>query len=412
MRKMSTTTAIEFEHVSKKFVLHHERPHSFQEMVIDLFRPRRRDDQEEFWALKDVSFEVPRAETIGLIGPNGSGKSTTLKLIARILEPTSGQIRVNGRVSTLLELGAGFHPDLTGRENVYLNGSIHGLQRREIEERFQSIVSFAELEPFIDVQVRHYSSGMYVRLAFAVAAHIDPDILLVDETLAVGDHSFQMKCLDRIRELQRRGVTIVFVSHDLSMVEHLCSHAILLHQGRVEARGRPAEVVSRYLADLAAAEEARLKEEQPPGVEHRWGSREVEITEVKFLDSHGQERRTFNVGDTMIARIEYQAPRRVERPVFGVAIHRRDGLHIAGPNTKTSGYEIDAVEGRGAIDFIMDQLALREGVYQFTATVYDYDCLHPYDHHERAYTFRVNQPAEREILGMLDLPCRWEQRTL
>lgn len=405
-------TAIEFEQVSKKFVLHHERPRSLQEMVIGLFRPRRRDDPEEFWALKGVSFEAPRGETIGLIGPNGSGKSTTLKLIARILEPTSGQIRVNGRVSTLLELGAGFHPDLTGRENVYLNGSIHGLRRREIEERFQSIVSFAQLEPFIDVQVRHYSSGMYVRLAFAVAAHIDPDILLVDETLAVGDHSFQMKCLDRIRDLQGRGVTIVFVSHDLSMVKRLCSHAILLHRGRVKARGRPAEVVSRYLADLAAAEEARLKEEQPTEVEHRWGSREIEITEVKFLDSHGQERRTFNVGDTMIARIEYQARRRVERPVFGVAIHRRDGLHITGPNTKSSGYEVDAIEGRGAMDFIVDRLPLREGIYQFTATVYDYDCLHPYDHHDRAYTFRVNQPAEREVLGMFDLPCRWERRTL
>ncbi len=409
---MSTTTAIEFKDVSKKFVLHHERPRSFQEMVIGLFRPKQRDVLEEFWALRDVTLEVQRGETVGLIGPNGSGKSTTLKLIARILEPTSGQICVNGRVSTLLELGAGFHPDLTGRENVYLNGSIHGLREREIEERFQSIVSFAELEPFIDVQVRHYSSGMYVRLAFAVAAHIDPDILLVDETLAVGDHSFQMKCLNKIRDLQGRGVTIVFVSHDLSMVERLCSHAILLHRGRVRARGRPAEAVSRYLQDLAAAEKAHLKEEQPTGVEHRWGSREVEITKVTFLDSYGQKSQTFNVGDMMIARIEYQAPRRVERPVFGVAIHRRDGLHITGPNTKSSGYEIDAVEGHGTIDFIVDRLPLREGVYQFTATVYDYDCLHPYDHHDRAYTFKVNQSAVKEVLGVLDLPCRWERGTL
>lgn len=409
---MSTTTAIEFKDVSKRFVLHHERPRSFQEMVIGLFRPRQRDDPEEFWALSDVTFEVQRGETVGLIGPNGSGKSTTLKLIARILEPTSGQIQVNGRVSTLLELGTGFHPDLTGRENVYLNGSIHGLREREIEERFESIVSFAELEPFIDIQVRHYSSGMYVRLAFAVAAHIDPDILLVDETLAVGDHSFQMKCLNKIRELQGLGATIVFVSHDLPMVENLCSHAILLHRGRVKARGRPVEAVSRYLQDLAAAENARLKEEQPTEVEHRWGSREVEITKVTFLDSYGQESHTFNIGDMMIARIEYQAPRRVERPVFGVAIHRRDGLHITGPNTKSSGYEIDAVEGRGTIDFIVDRLPLREGVYQFTATVYDYDCLHPYDHHDRAYTFKVNQPAEKEVVGVLDLPCRWERGTL
>lgn len=405
-------TAIEFENLSKKFVMRHERPRSLQEMVIGLFNLGRGRGSEEFWALKGVSFEVPRGETLGLIGPNGAGKSTALKLIARILEPTSGRIVVDGRVSTLLELGAGFHPDLTGRENVYLNGSILGLSKREMDKEFQRIVSFAELEPFIDVQLRYYSSGMYVRLGFAIAAHVEPDILLVDEILAVGDQAFQTKCLDRIRELQRRKVTILLVSHNLHMVQNLCSRAILLHQGTVRARGRPGEVVSRYLAEIAAAEEVSLGEERLLGSENRWGTREVEITRVTFLDANGRESHTFQTGDTMIARIEYQALRRVERPVFGVAIHRRDGLHITGPNTRGTGYPIDAVEGRGEIDFIVERLPLREGVYQFTVAVHDYDGLHPYDYHDRAYSFRVDRPPEKVVFGVVELPCRWERREL
>lgn len=403
-------TAIEFESVSKKFVMHHERPRSFQEMIIGLLNLERGKGSEEFWALKDVSFEVPKGETLGLIGPNGAGKSTTLRLIARILEPTSGRIVVDGRVSTLLELGAGFHPDLTGRENVYLNGSILGLSKREMDKKFQSIVSFAELDPFIDVQLRYYSSGMYVRLGFAIAAHVEPDILLVDEILAVGDQAFQIKCLDRMRELQRRKVTILLVSHNLHMVQNFCSQAILLHRGAVRASGRPGEVVSRYLGEIAAAEEVSLGEERLP--RNRWGTREVEITRVTFLDVEGRESQAFQTGDTMIVRIEYQAPRRVERPVFGVAIHRRDGLHITGPNTRSTGYPIDAVEGRGEIDFIVERLPLREGVYQFTVAVHDYDALQPYDYHDRAYTFRVDRPPEKVVFGVLELPCRWEHREL
>ncbi|RLC75531.1 MAG: ABC transporter ATP-binding protein, partial [Chloroflexi bacterium] len=199
--------AIRFENVSKKFNLHHERKRSFQELALGLFR-RDNGSREEFWALRDVDFNVEQGETVGLIGPNGAGKSTALKLVSRIIEPTSGRIKVNGRVGALLELGAGFHPDLTGRENIYLNGSILGLGRAEIERKLDDIIAFAELERFIDVPVKHYSSGMYVRLGFSVAVHTDPEVLLVDEVLAVGDAAFQRKCLERIDRMRSEGVTV------------------------------------------------------------------------------------------------------------------------------------------------------------------------------------------------------------
>ena len=231
---MSITSqmAIRFDRVSKKFILHKERPRSFQELALSLFRrhndPHSRahlsgDSQEEFWALKEVSFTVERGESVGLIGPNGAGKSTALKLVARVLEPSSGRVMVNGQVAALLELGAGFHPDLTGRENIYLNGAVLGFDHKGMRRRFDAIVAFSELEPFIDVPIKHYSSGMYMRLAFAVAVNVDPEILLVDEILAVGDSAFQRKCLDRIYDMRQQGVTILMVSHNLDATARLLS---------------------------------------------------------------------------------------------------------------------------------------------------------------------------------------------
>jgi ABC-2 type transport system ATP-binding protein len=245
-------SAIVVSSVSKKFRLYHERPHSLKERVINL----RRAEYEEYWALKDVSLEIGRSETVGLIGPNGSGKTTLLKLVAGIIRPTEGRIETYGRIASLLELGAGFHPDLTGRENVYLNASILGLTRKETDRYFDAIVAFAELQPFIDTQVRHYSSGMYVRLGFAVAIHVDPQILIVDEVLAVGDEAFQRKCLERIRAFQAEGRTIVFVTHALGVVTDICSKAYLLYRGDLAAEGDPAEVVAAYRRRVA-----------PPGVE-------------------------------------------------------------------------------------------------------------------------------------------------
>ena len=255
-RPPSPLKVIKFSHVSKRFILHHERPRSFQEMVVNLFglrNPSRRGvamprpAKEEFWALRDVNFSIYAGEAVGIIGENGSGKSTSLKLVSKILEPTSGSVSVRGKVSALLELGTGFHPDLTGRENIFLNGSLLGISRKEMTKRYGNIVDFSELSEFIDTPIKHYSSGMVMRLAFGVAINVDPDILLTDEVLAVGDEAFQRKCLDYVAELRRGGVTIVFVSHALDAVRSLCKRAIWLDHGRVVADGPSGEVIDRYL---------------------------------------------------------------------------------------------------------------------------------------------------------------------
>ena len=247
------SVAVSFEDVSKRFVLRHERAYTVLESMISMVRPGRRST-EEFWALRAVNFEIPDGETFGIIGPNGAGKSTALKLMARILEPTSGQVVVRGRISPLLELGAGFHPELTGRENVYLNAALFGVSQAEAQDRYDQIVEFSELNDFIDVPLKHYSSGMYMRLGFAVAANIIPDILLVDEILAVGDEAFQRKCLRKIEEFRREGRTIVFVSHDLPTVSRICHRALWLDKGRVMALGPTDDLVDRYLESIAIGE--------------------------------------------------------------------------------------------------------------------------------------------------------------
>jgi lipopolysaccharide transport system ATP-binding protein len=243
------SVAVSFDHVSKRFILRHEHAYTILESVIRLVNPTR-GTREEYWALRDVSFEILNGETFGIIGPNGAGKSTALKLMARILEPTSGQVMVRGRISPLLELGAGFHPELTGRENIYLNAALFGVSEAEARDRYQQIVEFSELQDIIDVPLKHYSSGMYMRLAFAVAANIIPDILLVDEVLAVGDEAFQKKCLRKIEEFQTEGRTIVFVSHDLDSVRRICQRTLWLDRGVVQAMGPTDDVVNAYLRTL------------------------------------------------------------------------------------------------------------------------------------------------------------------
>ena len=239
--------AIQFQSVSKRYILHHQRPQSFQELLVNTIQ-RRNGEREEFWALRDVSFEVGHGESFGIVGLNGSGKSTVLKLVSHIVQPTAGQVRVDGRVAALIELGAGFHPDLTGRENVYLLGSIMGLGSKQMDQRLEAIVGFAELEQFIDTPVKHYSSGMYMRLGFATAINVDADIFLMDEVLAVGDQRFQEKCLQAIESFKHRGLTVVIVSHDLSLVERFCPHSLLLQHGQVMSYGRTQDVLDSYLA--------------------------------------------------------------------------------------------------------------------------------------------------------------------
>lgn len=406
------SAAIQFHNVSKKFVMHRERARSFQELLISAVQRKRRP-VDVFWVLKDVSFAIEQGESLGVIGPNGVGKSTLLKLIARILEPTSGQIAVNGRVGALLELGAGFHPDLTGRENIYLNGSLLGLSRSEIRRKLDDIIAFADINQFIDVPVKHYSSGMYVRLGFAVAVHTDPEILLVDEVLSVGDMAFQQKCLDRIHQLQRDGTAILLVSHSLDVVRKMCHRALWLKEAQVAAVGETDSVLGAYLAHVqeALAQDAAKPQQIPIGqYGQRWGSQEAQITDVTFLDGRDVPQKSFLWGEQLRARIRYIAHERIPNPTFGVAIYNEDGDNLTGPNSADCGLEIEAIEGEGEIEY-STSLPFKPGPYEFTAAIYDRNSVHPFDHHHRMYTFRIlAPPGNRPPEGLVELPSHWEHR--
>jgi ABC-type polysaccharide/polyol phosphate transport system ATPase subunit len=464
VKQKARSKVIKFSNVSKRFILHHERPRSFQEMVVSIFglrTPSRRGvampqpANEEFWALREVNFGIYAGEAVGIIGENGSGKSTTLKLISRILEPTTGSVSVKGKVSALLELGTGFHPDLTGRENIFLNGSLLGIPRKEMVERYDAIVDFAELEEFIDTPIKHYSSGMVMRLGFAVAINVDPDILLTDEVLAVGDEAFQRKCLEQIALLRKRGVTIVYVSHALDSVRALCKRAIWLDHGRLISDGPAGDVVDKYLAyenerhaerlrsqhdttwsgstvarptaletPMASTDvddEARegispnAREDNATSVEvdletpgSRWTTGDVQITGVRFLDSTGAEAELFQTGDPLVIRIEYDARKRVDDPVFGLALYTQNGTHLNGPNTRFSGVEIPYIEGTGHIDYRMDQLPLLAGNYDVTVAVTGSEITDVLDHQHRAYSFGVQPtPGLPEKWGLLYVPATW-----
>lgn len=412
------STAIWFHQVSKKFTLQHQRPRSFQDLLIQLFRQddgpphgrakasqnARGGRREEFWALRDVNFTIDDGETVGIIGPNGAGKSTVLKLASRIIEPTSGEIEVNGRLGALLELGAGFHPDLSGRENVYLNGSILGLSRREIDKRLDAIIAFSEMGRFIDMPVRHYSSGMYVRLGFSVAVHTDPEVLLIDEVLAVGDAGFQRKCLEKISELRQKEVTIVFISHNADTVRSLCSRAIWLDEGQIVADGSTESVVAQYL-DRAWSKEGARADLEPDG-ERRWGNGKLRITQVRLLGLHGEEKRQFQVGEPLVVEMHYQAEEKVNNPVFGLAIHRRDGLHVTGPNTRFARDQIPAVDGKGVVRYRVESVPLLEGSYRLSVAAHDWAGKEMYDYHDRLYRFRVSH-TEGERHGVVTLGGAW-----
>jgi ABC-type polysaccharide/polyol phosphate transport system ATPase subunit len=378
-----------------------------------------RPDQ-TFTALHDVSFEVPRGTTFGVIGENGSGKSTLLKLLAGITRPTTGSIRVEGRISALIELGAGFHPEISGRENVAINGIMLGLSRREIERRFDEIVEFAELRPFIDAPVKTYSSGMYARLGFAVAIHVDPEVLLIDEVLAVGDESFTRKCLDTIGEFRRRGKTVLIVTHSLSLVDQMCDDVLWLRKGAVADRGDPRRVVDAYLTYVAGGEEALLRgrsgaapAEAGAGYrEGRWGGREVEITGVRLLDDRGQERHVFVPGEPLTVALSVRAPREVDDFVFGVGLFTADGVNVYGTNTHLEEHRARRFVGEGEVRFVVEDLRLVEGTYLLDVAAHRKDGT-PYDYHRGRHSFRVKsrvkdvgsyRPAHHwEFLGGIDL---------
>lgn len=391
--------AVALRGVSKRFTLYHQGGSGLKERVLGLARGRQ-GSREQFWALRDVDVEIPRGETFGLIGHNGCGKSTLLQIVAGILTPDSGEVSTVGRITSLLELGAGFSPDLSGRENIFLNASLHGVPASIIRAKFDEIVEFAELGRFIDTPVRNYSSGMYMRLGFAVAAHLDPEIVLVDEALAVGDEAFQRKCLRKITEFQQRGVTVVLVSHDLLLVERLCSRACLLQRGQVVAIGPTTDVVSRYHQIAAAAGEV--------AGEYRWGSRVVEIPRVTLLDADNQPVTSVQTGDTLTIAFRYHAETPYARPVFGLAIYHEDGTHLTGPNTRTGGLEIPAVQGDGEVRYTIPRLPLLPGRYVVSVSAYDHHLVEPLDHRERVATFTVTEGGTLERFGKITLGGTWQ----
>ena len=353
-----------------------------------------------FLALDGVSLDVEAGRTVGIIGRNGSGKSSLLKLIAGIGKPTSGTVRVSGRVSALIELGAGFHPEISGRENVFINGMMLGLSKAEIARRFDDIVSFAELGEFIDEPVKTYSSGMYMRLGFAVAINVDPDVLLVDEVLAVGDEAFTHKCLEKFAEFRRRGKTIVLVTHTLDLVTRLCDQAVWLDGGKLRASGDPKRVVDAYLLEVASGENRASAETVPEASAApdsngagRWGSREAEIEQVELLRGDGQPAHVFESGQPMRIRVRLRAQRPLHDFVFGIGIFTADGVCCFGTNTDIEGNVPRELSGRGEFVVDVDRLDLVAGAYKLDVAVHRQDGV-PYDYHRLLYSFRVASPVK------------------
>jgi ABC-type polysaccharide/polyol phosphate transport system ATPase subunit len=411
---MTVATAISIREVSKRFRLYRGR-RVFT--VKDLFVRGGRAglfSGEELWALRNVSLELARGRMVGIVGSNGSGKSTLLKLIGGILKPTSGTVSVTGRLSALIELGAGFHPEFTGRENVFINGVLLGLSRAEIRERFDEIVAFAGLAPYIDNPVKTYSSGMYMRLGFAIAVTVDPDVLLIDEVLAVGDESFQHKCVSKIQEFKGQGKTIVLVTHDLGSVERLCDEAVWLDGGRLMARGGPREIIDRYLGQVAQEEAAVLdaaheqaEEALSAGTAQRWGSREIEITAVRLTDQAGHERYLYETGEPCTIRLAFRARRPIEDPVFGIGIFRKDGVCCYGTNTAIDGLAVSKLAGSGEVAVRIGRLELVEGEYLLDVAAHARDG-YPYDYHSRLYTLAVR--SRTKDTGVARLAHDWEIR--
>jgi ABC-type polysaccharide/polyol phosphate transport system ATPase subunit len=371
-------------------------------------------------ALEGVSFEVARGEAFGIVGGNGSGKSTLLKLVAGILKPDAGRLETDGRVAALIELGAGFHPEISGRENIFINGSVLGLTRREIEARYQRIVEFAGLEDFIEEPVKNYSSGMYVRLGFAVAIHTDPDVLLVDEVLAVGDEAFAHRCLRRIEELLASGRTVVFVSHALALVEDLCSRVLWLDRGRVRLLGEPRRVVDAYRASVAELEGREHRQEKEdreraapgeapaPAISEeplRWGSRAAEIVSLRLLDSGGAERYHFASGEAVTLEIGARADRRLRDFVFGVALQTPRGVEVWGTNTELAGLRPVRFEGEARVRLVCPALRLAPGEYLIDVAVHARDGA-PYDYRRKLASFTVT--SESRGVGVYFPEHRWE----
>ncbi|MBJ7609765.1 MAG: ABC transporter ATP-binding protein [Candidatus Dormibacteraeota bacterium] len=403
-----TAPAIRVEAVNKSFRIPLDHSTTLKYRAT---HPRSSSRYRPLLALQDVSFDVPAGEFLGITGPNGCGKSTLLKILSRIYEPDSGRVQIAGRVSPFLELGVGFNPELTARENIFLGGAVLGLTRRELEGRVDAILAFAELTDFADQKIKNFSSGMAVRLAFTVAIQAEADILLMDEVLAVGDARFQEKCFDVFADYKRQGRTVVLVSHDLGALNLYCDRVLLLQRGQLIADGAASAVTAQYrrivagMSDNVAPEPVR----GDPGSESRWGTREVEVSAVRLLDAHDQGHTTFATGEQMTVAIDYRINADVTTFAVRLAFKRSDGADLSGPSTRDAEYRV--VSGppgsTGTIMFRMAELELLNARYLLSVSVYDEHLVHAYDHIEDAVSFRVVDARGRA--GMVDLRGSWSQ---
>jgi ABC-2 type transport system ATP-binding protein/lipopolysaccharide transport system ATP-binding protein len=365
---------------------------------------------ERFEALRGVSFDVKSGQTLGIIGENGSGKSTILKILAGISKPTAGQVITQGRISALIELGAGFHPEISGRENIFINGVILGLNRKQIQERYEAIVRFAELEEFIDNPVKSYSSGMFMRLGFSIAINVNPDILLVDEVLAVGDAAFVPKCLDKINEFRRHDKTIIYVSHDLATIERICDDVIWIRKGKIEMRGYPKRVTDAYLEYVGKKDEKKTlaqhgEEEKLTGKEKRWGSREIEISNVKMFDAAGREKYIFRADEPLAIQFDVEAHSAEDDFVFGIGVFNGEGVACYGSNTLLENYSAKRIQGKGRVRLTVPALGLVNGTYFLDIAAHKRDG-YPFDYHHFQYSFRVTS-SYRDV-GIVRIPHVWE----
>jgi ABC-type polysaccharide/polyol phosphate transport system ATPase subunit len=413
---MHNEIAIEFANVSKVYRLGKRRGDTLKETILSSYR---RAKGEQFFALDNVSFEVRRGEILGLIGDNGSGKSTVLKMAAGISEPTSGDVAIHGRVAALLEVGAGFHPEMTGRENIYLSGAVLGIPEAELKERFDAIVSFAELEEFIDTPVKFYSSGMYMRLGFSVAMNVDPDILLVDEVLSVGDNIFQHKCREHIESIRKSGKTVLFVSHDLITVQLICTRVLLLDHGRIVMEGHPSDAALEYEKHIQARqlETTRTRTSYSRGFFNRDGTQEVCITGVRFLDSEGKERDHFDLCEPVTVAVDFQN-HSLDRPAtVNVSIFAKDRTRMFDSSSRNDGLVLENLPERGTITLTIPEMLLMPGLFFVSVGFYDRDTDffapdirdHVIDAHSFRHSFAVRRRARAgKMGGVVYFHRRWK----
>lgn len=384
---MKEQNAIEVHNITKKFRVYNDKGHTLKELA--LFSRRRK--YEERVVLDGISFEVKKGEAIGIIGHNGCGKSTTLKLLTRIMYPDSGTIEMKGRVSSLIELGAGFHPDMSGRQNIYTNASIFGLTRREIESRVENIIEFSELQEFIDNPVRTYSSGMYTRLAFAVAINVDADILLVDEILAVGDANFQAKCFNKLKQIKSEGTTIVIVSHSLGQIEEFCERSIWIHEGKIKAQGNPRDVHPQYMAYMGQKRSDTTHPEVVVSVENnkeRPGNGQARIVSVEALKLKENGGNIFKTGGSAELKISYKSKEYINDVIVGFEIRNAENIKCYSTNTRTDYAEKIDLDLEGAISLKLEPLMLVPGKYELDVTISTVDGF-PIDYLKNAFKFEM-----------------------